>query len=221
MDRPSASRERTQRHLRERDQCRVDSTGDNVVAGNYIGTDKDGETHANGAHSQRPGHIRQRGSNNRIGTERDGNGDDAERNVISGNTGNVVSQIWIADAPGTVVAGNYIGPDASGTQSLTQAGTAIRIEGATAAGTRIANNLISGIIGGAAVGLVQTTKSWSPAIPSVSPADHIEQPRELGWDQGRRLDGHPNRGQHPRVRLVRSLGPRGKPRCLHPGQFDP
>jgi parallel beta-helix repeat protein len=84
----------------------------NVVEGNYLGTDRTGMIafgNVNGVQ------IHEGASFNRVGTNGDGVLDERERNVISGN---VVTGVGIrgADALHNVVAGNFIGPDASGTQ---------------------------------------------------------------------------------------------------------
>jgi hypothetical protein len=86
----------------------------NVVAGNYIGTDVTGMAPLG---NQGFG-VRVRGADgavasnfgNRIGTNADGVGDDAERNVIAANAG-VGLDIPYA-AQDVLVAGNYIGTDA-------------------------------------------------------------------------------------------------------------
>jgi len=92
----------------------VESAHDNVVAGNYIGTDAtgtvvirnwDGVRLAGDAH------------HNRIGTDGDGIADSAERNVISGNLNGV--RLWPGStAHHNVIAGNYVGTDVSGTIAL-------------------------------------------------------------------------------------------------------
>src|SRR5262249_48473477 len=57
---------------------------------------------------------------NRIGTNSDGINDDAERNVIAGNTQNGI-HILGAGADNTVVAGNFVGVAADGTTVLPNA----------------------------------------------------------------------------------------------------
>jgi len=79
-----------------------------VVAGNYIGTDRTG-THA----LPNSGSGVEAGPGSRVGVDGQHADPDAERNVISGNLGSGV----VASA-GVVVAGNFIGTDATGTQPL-------------------------------------------------------------------------------------------------------
>jgi titin len=109
----------------------------NVVAGNFIGTDWTG-TRALGNEGAGVliGHT---GPGNRIGTNGDGVGDAAERNVISANA--LYAGIWIGDADQTVVAGNYIGTDATGTQALGNVAMGILVD---SSGVLISRNVISG-----------------------------------------------------------------------------
>ncbi len=92
----------------------------NVVAGNYIGTDVSGSFGlANGSAGNWSQGIRISGSSkyNRIGTDGNGLADEAERNLVSGNYSD---GIMLRDA-GTqynVVAGNYVGTDATGTTAI-------------------------------------------------------------------------------------------------------
>ena len=83
-----------------------------MVAGNLIGTDWTGTS----AIPNDAG-IDVRGGGNRIGTDVDGVSDVLERNVISGNIGTGILINGDA-ATGTVVQGNFIGVDSSGTQPL-------------------------------------------------------------------------------------------------------
>jgi hypothetical protein len=95
-------------------------TDDNVLAGNYIGTDVSGTAAlGNGFGIEWGDGIRFEGGaqSNLIGTDGDGVADAAERNVISGNHKQGVS-IQMADTNYNVVAGNYIGTDANGTAPL-------------------------------------------------------------------------------------------------------
>ncbi|MGA2255010.1 MAG: Ig-like domain repeat protein [Thermoguttaceae bacterium] len=99
----------------------------NVVEANYIGTDATGETPI--ANSSGGILVSGGAQDNRIGTDGSGVGDEGERNVISGNNLNFVAGITIADtgSSGNIVAGNYIGTNATGTQSLPNSGGGISI----------------------------------------------------------------------------------------------
>ena len=111
-------------------------TDANVVAGNDIGTDATG-TFALG---NRNGVNIQGGARaNRIGTDSDGMADGAERNVISGNV-RVGVTIFQAGTSQNVVAGNFIGTDATGLVAL----------GNLAGGVNIATTATENTIGGAA-----------------------------------------------------------------------
>jgi len=90
-------------------------TDNNVVAGNYIGTDATGTTALGGNHFGVL--IKGGAANNRVGTNGDGVGDVAERNTLSGN---LWDGVFIGDA-GTnsnIVAGNFIGTDATGEHAV-------------------------------------------------------------------------------------------------------
>jgi hypothetical protein len=87
---------------------------DCVIAGNFIGTDVTG-TQALGNGIAHGAGISVGGSHNLIGTNADGAGDTAERNVISG--GGTGDGIFLGGT-GNVVAGNYIGTDVTGTIAL-------------------------------------------------------------------------------------------------------
>jgi len=87
-------------------------TTDNVIAGNYIGTDITGTSALpNGG----IGVLVDGASSNRIGTNGDGLADAAEANVISSNTS---TGVFIIVAPSNQIAGNFIGTDKTGTQPL-------------------------------------------------------------------------------------------------------
>src|SRR5262249_52483336 len=87
----------------------------NVVAGNYIGTNAAGTAAL--ANTQQGISISTGPQANRIGTNGDGVADAAERNVISGNTGNGVFIVNLGTND-NVVAGNYVGTNAAGTAAL-------------------------------------------------------------------------------------------------------
>jgi hypothetical protein len=113
---------------------------DNVIEGNFIGTDVTGE-HAQGnawalggEEGVRLGGLPTGGtsSHNRIGTYGNGQGDFADRNIISANGAGASEPINVGVtyyASYNVVAGNYIGTDASGTQSLTNYGYGLVLYG--------------------------------------------------------------------------------------------
>ncbi|MCA9063977.1 MAG: right-handed parallel beta-helix repeat-containing protein, partial [Planctomycetaceae bacterium] len=120
----------------------------NVVLGNYIGTDATGTTAIGNSNS---GITIDFGANNNLigGTTA------ADRNVISGQSGN---QIRIAGGgtSGNRVEGNYIGPDATGTVDIstgygiiTDNGATSNVIGGTTAG---AGNLIFGTANGVSFG---------------------------------------------------------------------
>ena len=85
-----------------------------VIAGNFIGTNAAGDTAVSGQNQD--GVVLLTGADNtRIGTNGDGVSDSEERNLISGNPG---AGVYISGANGTIVAGNYIGTDLTGTAAL-------------------------------------------------------------------------------------------------------
>jgi titin len=93
----------------------ISAANQNIVAGNYIGTDGTG-TLALG--NQQQGVLISSGAvANRVGSNGDGVGDGAEANVISGNVSQGV-QISGTGTSQNVVAGNFIGTTASGTAAL-------------------------------------------------------------------------------------------------------
>jgi len=90
-------------------------TDSNVVAGNYIGTDVSGTVALGNGYDGVA--INDGAQANRVGTDGNGVADTAECNLISGNA-NLGVRIYGAGTDGNVVAGNYIGTDASGTLPL-------------------------------------------------------------------------------------------------------
>ncbi len=100
----------------------------NVVAGNYIGTDSTGQTAVpNGSGGVEISNA----SDNLIGTSgQDGSDDALERNVISGNTEDGVDVL--DGSAGNVVAGNYIGTNAAGTAALANGEQGINLSNLTA-----------------------------------------------------------------------------------------
>jgi hypothetical protein len=87
----------------------IRSTG-NTVSGNYIGTDKDGDTDL--GNSIDGIYLNDGSQQNTIGGDSEG-----ERNVISGNDRYGIS-IYSPDTISNTVSGNYIGLDASGSFAL-------------------------------------------------------------------------------------------------------
>jgi ELWxxDGT repeat protein len=126
----------------------INTSSDNVVAGNYVGTDAAGAAALpNGG----AGIILLNASNNRIGSAGNILVAAAERNVISGNA---QAGIGIVDSANNVVAGNYIGLDAhggllgngNGFEGISLAGNSHgnRIGAASAATGEAERNVISG-----------------------------------------------------------------------------
>jgi hypothetical protein len=115
-------------------------TDNNVIAGNYIGTDVNGT--ADLGNSEDGVCIESGAQSNTIGGTTDG-----ERNIISGNDYGV--RILHTGTDNNVVSGNYIGTDVSGTADLGNTYTGVHIEygahsntiGGTTDGER---NIISG-----------------------------------------------------------------------------
>lgn len=100
----------------------LSGNGDNLIEGNYIGTDVNGSTaRGNGW----IGVSIFESSNNTVGGAAIG-ASIGVRNIISGNSFNGV-QIEGAAATGNVVAGNYIGLAANGTDPLGNGGMGVRI----------------------------------------------------------------------------------------------
>jgi titin len=107
----------------------LQTNGSDLIAGNYIGTDVNGTTAVPNKYG-----VKVTSENNSIGGTSTG-----ARNVISGNG---TYGIWIENAAENVVAGNLIGTDSSGLQSLgyyLSVGIEIEMSGST-------NNLIGGTV---------------------------------------------------------------------------
>ncbi len=99
-----------------------------TVAGNIVGLDANGnQPVGNGFYgiinySNQPGNL--------IGTDGDGIADDLERNIISGNGVHInFGQGISASGDSLVIAGNYIGTDATGTQARPNASGGISASG--------------------------------------------------------------------------------------------
>ncbi|MBL8821820.1 MAG: PKD domain-containing protein [Planctomycetia bacterium] len=96
-------------------------TNNNIVAGNYIGTNSEGTAPlGNRFGGVALGYAGVGGpSFNRIGTNADGIADDVERNVISGNPYGVLFGFGGGNGvTGNTVAGNFIGTDPTGSVAL-------------------------------------------------------------------------------------------------------
>ena len=89
-------------------------TDRNVISGNYVGTNAAGTAPLgnNGV----PIAVVNGPDDTRIGTDGDGQSDTEERNVTSGNVWEILVEGLGTDR--TVIAGNYIGLDATGTVAL-------------------------------------------------------------------------------------------------------
>jgi hypothetical protein len=104
----------------------------NQIAGNYIGTDPTGRFAVPNTIGVSLG-----GLNNLLGTNGDGVDDEAERNIISGNS---VQGVALGGSS-NVIAGNYIGTDATGMYAI--ANPVFGVRGGGYRGS-ITGNLISG-----------------------------------------------------------------------------
>ncbi|HUT90132.1 MAG TPA: hypothetical protein VMY37_11590 [Thermoguttaceae bacterium] len=104
----------------------VAGTDNNIVAGNFIGIDATGTLAIGNGDDGIRIHY---GDRNRIGTDGNGVADEAERNVISGNAGSGIRMLY--GATHNIVAGNYIGTDASGAFALANTGSGVSIGNAS------------------------------------------------------------------------------------------
>jgi hypothetical protein len=123
------------------------SLGPNMVIGNYIGTDIEGtQSIPNGIGVE----IRGGSKNNVIGVDGAGTGalGGTARNVISGNQSGIL--ITSGTTQSNVIAGNYIGTDATGTESVPNTIGVQLLDGATSNAiggeTAAERNVISGNI---------------------------------------------------------------------------
>ncbi len=104
------------------------SAPSNLVAGNLIGTNPAGTAAlANAADGIR---VIGLGAGNTIGGTTA-----AARNVISGNAGQSGIQVGGSNAKNTIIIGNYIGTDITGTVALANAGIGVWIQGGTTGNT--------------------------------------------------------------------------------------
>ncbi len=102
-------------------------TDNNVVAGNYIGTNAAGTVSLGNTNDGI--RIDDRAAFNLIGTNSDGIADAAERNVIAGNFDRGILLNRVTD---NKIAGNFIGTDSTGTLRLGNMDQGIYVDGASA-----------------------------------------------------------------------------------------
>jgi titin len=112
-----------------------DGTDNNVVCGNYIGTNANGSAAL--GNSWDGVWISNGAQNNTVGGQTSG-----ERNVISGNSQRGV-HVSSLDTDGNTVLGNYIGTDASGTLDRGNGQDGVRIEASAKNNTVGPDNLIA------------------------------------------------------------------------------
>ncbi len=114
-------------------------TDGNVVAGNFIGTDADGDSILGNLYGVA---ITDGAAHNRIGTDGDGRADEAERNLISGNRQGGV----LLNSNYNTVAGNYIGTDVNGSKAIPNGSDGVQIGGSfnSIGGDAAERNVISG-----------------------------------------------------------------------------
>src|SRR5438552_7256168 len=112
----------------------------NLVQGNFIGTDVTGTKQIANSHAGVSTRSAPGSPNNTIGGATPG-----ARNLISGNTTTGVDIVY-SGSPGTLVQGNFIGTDITGTKSLANSdGVEVDAPNSTVGGTSTAaRNLLSG-----------------------------------------------------------------------------
>jgi CSLREA domain-containing protein len=148
--------------------------GNNLVAGNYIGTNSAGSAGFGALNNNGIG-VLISSANNTVG----GIGV-SDRNIISGNTNANGSQgVWIfgAQATGNSVIGNYIGPDVTGTLAIGQGNNAVWLTNGCSANT----------IGGAAVA-ERNVISGNPGAAGVT-INGANNNQVLGNYIGTKIDG--------------------------------
>jgi hypothetical protein len=111
----------------------IDASSGSVIAGNYIGVDTTGAQPLPNGFLLIGSNIAcsiALGDNNLVGSDGDGVGDEYERNVISGTYGSTSYGAGIfVFGTGNQIAGNYIGTDATGRNSLGQQGFGVILGG--------------------------------------------------------------------------------------------
>jgi titin len=139
----------------------LDTNGNNVIQGNYLGTNAAGDA----ALPNNVG-VRSNTPNNLIGGTTSG-----ARNLISGNTGNGVDVGLSTDGvtiftsgTGTIVQGNFIGTNAAGTAPVPNGfGANVQAPNVTVGGSiSAAGNLISGNTGFGVGALLRVSNNLSP-----------------------------------------------------------
>ncbi|MFA6027419.1 MAG: Ig-like domain-containing protein [Patescibacteria group bacterium] len=93
----------------------ITGSNNNIIAGNYIGTNAAGTAAIANIYGV---YITGASQSNIVGTNGDGVGDAAERNIISGHTAGFGVYIVGANSNTNRVAGNYIGINAAGTAAV-------------------------------------------------------------------------------------------------------
>ncbi len=116
-----------------------------TIQGNYIGLGVDGSTLV--GNSGVGVSVYASSTNTLIGTNADGSNDAAESNTISGNSDGIV--VSDTGTTGTLIAGNFIGTDASGMSTRGNSGDGVRIvSGATSTTVGGTSTLRRNIIAG-------------------------------------------------------------------------
>lgn len=128
----------------------ITSANNTTIAGNLIGTDFTGTLAVpnSSAFGSAAGiDISSAATNVIIGSNNDGIDDENEFNVISGNNGRAID----TESPNALISGNLIGTNITGTVSLGNLGTGIRVHG----GSAVIGGIGGGnVIGGNAIGVV-------------------------------------------------------------------
>ncbi len=115
-----------------------------VVEGNFIGTDPTGSLprpNGGGVNTHDAGGVH--------GGFLVGGFTPAARNVISGNSeaGVLFNPLFAIAGAGTIIRGNFIGTDMTGTTALPNGGDGIEVRGAPVLAVEISNNVVSGNLG--------------------------------------------------------------------------
>jgi titin len=158
-------------------------TSQNIVAGNYVGTDVTGKVALGNGGGYAAILIDGGATNNRVGASSADADPAGERNIISGNK-DVGVEIYGAGSNPNLIAGNYIGTDVAGAAALGNAnwgvwvgsGASDNTVGGTAAGARkvIAGNrggglglIYSGTTGNQVLGnFIGTDAAGSASLPN-------------------------------------------------------